>query len=164
MAKNKPDKRITITVAASIVVVLCLILFAAKAPQLRLSFASGGKVSDGVLPDVDSDVHIKYVPEGEIRYLINKRIVFENGYSLGNVMLENPEACGYDIKFIVYKDDGEMIYTSPLIKPGQYLEKDKLSVLLSPGEYSCSYSAQAYSDGELQGEVTGIVTVIVGQK
>mgnify|MGYP004561223005 FL=1 len=164
MAKNKPNKRIIIMVAAVVAVAICLVLFAAKAPQLRLSFAPSGKVSDGILPDVDSDVHIKYVPEGEIRYLINKRIVFESSYSLGNVMLENPEACGYDIKFIVYKDDGEMIYTSPLIKPGQYLEKDKLSAVLSPGEYNCSYSAQAYSDGELQGEVTGIVTVIVGQK
>lgn len=162
MAKNKPYKRIIIAVAA-VVAALCLVLLAVKAPQIRLSFAQSGKVCDGLLPDVDSDVHIKYVPDGEIRYLINKRIVFENSYSLGNVMLENPEACGYDIKFIIYKDDGEMIYTSPLVKPGQYLEKDKLSAVLSPGEYNCSYSAQAYSDGELQGEVTGIVTVIVGQ-
>ena len=42
------------------------------------------------------------------------------------------------------------------------LEKDKLSTFVKAGEYNCSYSAQAYQDGELKGEVTGVVTVIVG--
>ena len=49
-----------------------------------------------------------------------------------------------------------------MIKPGECLEKDKLTEVLDSGEYNCSYSAQAYLNGELQGEVTGVVTVIVG--
>lgn len=162
MAKNKSKKSILMAVFAVIAFVLCVVALTGSAPRIRLSLASGGKVSNGILAGVEADAHITSVPEGEIRYLINKRIMFENSYSLGNVMLENPESCQYDIKFVIYKDDGEMIYTSPMIKPGQCLEKDKLSTVVKAGEYNCSYSAQAYQNGDLKGEVTGVVTVTVG--
>ncbi len=162
MAKNKSKKSILIVVIAVIAVVLCIVALTGSAPRIRLALTGSGKVSDGVLTGVDVDAHITSVPEGEIRYLINKRIMFKNSYSLGSVMLENPESCQYDIRFVIYKDDGEMIYTSPMIKPGQCLEKDKLSTVVKAGEYNCSYSAQAYQNGELKGEVTGVVTVMVG--
>ena len=162
MAKNKSKKSILMAVFAVIAFVLCVVALTGSAPRIRLSLAGGGKVSNGILVGVEADAHITSVPEGEIRYLINKRIMFENSYSLGNVMLENPESCQYDIKFVIYKDDGEMIYTSPMIKPGQCLEKDKLSTVVKAGEYNCSYSAQAYQNGDLKGEVTGVVTVTVG--
>lgn len=162
MAKNKSKKSILMAVFAVIAFVLCVVALTGSAPRIRLSLAGGGKVSNGILAGVEADAHITNVPEGEIRYLINKRIMFENSYSLGNVMLENPESCQYDIKFVIYKDDGEMIYTSPMIKPGQCLEKDKLSTVVKAGEYNCSYSAQAYQNGDLKGEVTGVVTVTVG--
>lgn len=162
MAKNKSKKSILMAVFAVIAFVLCVVALTGSAPRIRLSLAGGGKVSNGILTGVEADAHITSVPEGEIRYLINKRIMFENSYSLGNVMLENPESCQYDIKFVIYKDDGKMIYTSPMIKPGQCLEKDKLSSVVKAGEYNCSYSAQAYQNGDLKGEVTGVVTVTVG--
>ncbi len=162
MAKNKSKKSILMAVFAVIAFVLCVVALTGSAPRIRLSLAGGGKVSNGILAGVEADAHITSVPEGEIRYLINKRIMFENSYSLGNVMLENPESCQYDIKFVIYKNDGEMIYTSPMIKPGQCLEKDKLSTVVKAGEYNCSYSAQAYQNGDLKGEVTGVVTVTVG--
>lgn len=162
MAKNKSKKSILMAVFAVIAFVLCVVALTGSAPRIRLFLAGGGKVSNGILTGVEADAHITSVPEGEIRYLINKRIMFENSYSLGNVMLENPESCQYDIKFVIYKDDGEMIYTSPMIKPGQCLEKDKLSTVVKAGEYNCSYSAQAYQNGDLKGEVTGVVTVTVG--
>lgn len=162
MAKNKSKKSILMAVFAVIAFVLCVVALTGSAPRIRLSLVGGGKVSNGILTGVEADAHITSVPEGEIRYLINKRIMFENSYSLGNVMLENPESCQYDIKFVIYKDDGEMIYTSPMIKPGQCLEKDKLSTVVKAGEYNCSYSAQAYQNGDLKGEVTGVVTVTVG--
>lgn len=162
MAKNKSKKSILMAVFAVIAFVLCVVALTGSAPRIRLSLVGGGKVSNGILTGVEADAHITSVPESEIRYLINKRIMFENSYSLGNVMLENPESCQYDIKFVIYKDDGEMIYTSPMIKPGQCLEKDKLSTVVKAGEYNCSYSAQAYQNGDLKGEVTGVVTVTVG--
>lgn len=162
MVTNKIAKKRIVISAVSVLSVLILvaILFAAV-PPMRLLLTPSGKVCDGLLPGLPEDGHITEVPQGELRYLINKRIIFEDRYARGSVMLENPESCEYDIRFVICKDDGEMIYTSPLIAPGQYLEKDKLSVVVAPGEYNCSYSAQAYLDGELQGEVTGIVTVVV---
>ena len=163
MAKNKANKKLILISAVAVLAILIGILFmTGTVSQIRLKLSPGGKVSEGVLSGVDPDVHITSVPEGEIRYLINKRIVFEDKYSLGSVMLENPETCLYDIKFVIYRDNGEMIYTSPMIKPGECLEKDKLTEVLGSGEYNCSYSAQAHLNGELQGEVTGVVTVIVG--
>lgn len=163
MAKNKPkSKLISSIIVAAVAVVLAVVLLTGSAAQIRLSLTGGGNVKNGLLPGIESDAHISEVPAGEIRYLINKRIMFETAFSKGSVMLENPESCQYDIKFVIYKDDGEMIYTSPLIKPGQYLEKDKLSAVVKSGEYNCSYSAQAFQDGELKGEVTGVVTVTVG--
>ena len=163
MAKNKPKNRIVLlTVLFLVTVALAVVALTGTAPKIRLSLTGSGKVSDGLLPGVSDDEHITSVPDGEIRYLINKRIVFEDKYSLGNIMLENPSSCNYDIKIVIFKDDGEMIYTSPLVKPGQYLERDKLSTVLKSGEYNCSYSAQAYRNGELQGEVSGIITVTVG--
>ena len=102
MAKNKSKKSILMAVFAVIAFVLCVVALTGSAPRIRLSLAGGGKVSNGILTGVEADAHITSVPEGEIRYLINKRIMFENSYSLGNVMLENPESCQYDIKFVIY--------------------------------------------------------------
>lgn len=161
MKNKKNDIRILLIVLlALITVVLSIIAITGKAPLIRLSMTKSGKVCDGVLPQVEE--HITDVPDGEIRYLINKHMFFEDSYSQGTVLLENPESCKYDLKFCIYNADGEMIYASPLIKPGQYLEKDKLSTFVKSGEYDCSYSAQAYIGEKLMGQVTGIVTVAVG--
>ncbi len=165
--KNKtPNKanqtKIIIIVAVSLVeIVLSVLALTQSMPKIRLALAEGGEVCDGVIPDIDESLHIKEVPEGEIRYLINKKILFESPYSLGDVMIENPESCGYDLQFVIYNAQGEMLYTSPMIKPGQHLAKDKLSSVVKEGEYKCSYTAQAYKDGEYQGEVTGVVSVSV---
>lgn len=162
MSDKKPKLKTWIIAVVSVVAILLSVIALTQAlPGIRLSLAQGGQVSDGVLPSVDESLHITEVPEGEIRYLINKKIVFENPYSLGDVMLENPESCEYDLQFIIYNAQGEMLYTSPMIKPGQCLEKDKLSAVVREGEYKCSYSAQAYKDNVLQGEVNGVVTISV---
>lgn len=162
MSDKKPKLKIVIVVAVSLLaIVLSTLTLAEAVPKIRLSLAQGGEVCNGVLPEVDESLHITQVPEGEIRYLINKKIVFESPYTMGDVMLENPGSCGYDLQFLIYNAKGEMIYTSPMIKPGQYLEKDKLSAVVGKGEFKCSYTAQAYTDGEYQGEVNGVVTISV---
>lgn len=162
MANKRMKIKIGIVVSVSVLaIVLSVLAITQVVPQTLLSLADGGTVCDGVLPDVDNSLHITDVPEGEIRYLINKKMVFDDPYSMGDVMLENPESCDYDLQFVIYNVHGEMLYTSPMIKPGQYLEKDKLSTVVRAGEYKCSYSAQAYKNGELQGEVNGVVTISV---
>lgn len=162
MAENKAKVKTSVIIAVSLVAIVVSVLVIVQAvPRVRLNHADGGTVCDGILPEVDESLHITDVPEGEIRYLINKQIVFDSPYSLGDVMLENPETCGYDLQFVVYNTQGEMIYTSPMIKAGQYLEKDKLTAVVKSGVYNCSYSALAYRDGKLMGEVNGVVNVTV---
>lgn len=162
MAENKAKVKTAVIIAVSLVAIVVSVLVIVQAvPRVRLNLADGGTVRDGILPEVDESLHITDVPEGEIRYLINKQIVFDSLYSLGDVMLENPEACGYDLQFVIYNTQGEMIYTSPMIKAGQYLEKDKLTAVVKSGVYNCSYSALAYRDGKLMGEVNGVVNVTV---
>lgn len=162
MANKKFNiKTVLSVIFALIAVVLIGIAVTGRASLIRLSMTKGGEVLDGELPNVEE--HISEVPEGEVRYLINKHMFFEDTYSQGSVMLENPESCAYDLKFIIYDGSGEAIYVSPVIKPGQYIERDKLSAIVKSGEYTCSYSAQAYKGENLEGQVTGIVTVTVGQ-
>ena len=162
MAENKAKVKTAVIIAVSLVAIVVSVLVIVQAvPRVRLNLADGGTVRDGILSEVDESLHITDVPEGEIRYLINKQIVFDSPYSLGDVMLENPEACGYDLQFVIYNTQGEMIYTSPMIKAGQYLEKDKLTAVVKSGVYNCSYSELAYRDGKLMGEVNGVVNVTV---
>lgn len=161
MANKKSKKsNILIIIFALITLLTSAVALTNQAPKIRLALAKNGQVSDGVLPDVKS--HISEVPDGEIRYLINKNMYFESPYSQGNVMLENPEVCDYDLKFSIYNADGDLIYMSPMLKAGQCLEKDKLSAVVKSGEYNCNYSAEAYKDGNLIGQVTGILKVTVG--
>lgn len=161
MANKKSNIRIVlIIVLAVLALTMSIVAISGTAPAIILRLAESGEVCDGELPNVEE--HISSVPSGEIRYLINKHMCFESPYSQGTVMLENPSSCEYDIKFSIYNADGGLIYSSPVLKPGQYIEKDKLSAVLKSGEYTCSYSAQAYKNDELQGQVTGVVTVNVG--
>lgn len=159
--KKNTTKMVVIAVVAVVAIIVSVLALTQSFPKIRLALAEGGEVCDGLLPNVDESLHITDVPEGEIRYLINKKIIFESPYSLGDVMIENPESCGYDLQFVIYNAQGEMLYTSPMLKPGQYIEKDKLSSVVKEGEYKCSYTAQAYKDGAYQGEVTGVVSVSV---
>ena len=160
MADKKSKKStVLIIIFALITLATSVVALTNQAPRIRLSLTKGGQVCDGVLPDVKS--HISEVPDGEIRYLINKNMYFESPYSQGNVMLENPESCEHDLKFSIYNADGDLIYISPLLKAGQCLEKDKLSAVVRSGEYDCTYSAEAYKDGKLMGQVTGILKVTV---
>ena len=161
MANKKSKKRtIFILVLALLTLAMSAVAITGKAPLIRLYWTKSGEVQDGLLPRVSG--HVDYVPKGEIRYLINKNMFFESPYSQGTVMLENPESCEYDLIFTVYNSEGGMIYTSPVLKPGQCIEKDKLSAVVKRGEYECTYSAQAYKDGKLMGHVTGILKVTVG--
>lgn len=162
MANKKSNIRIVIIVILTVLALtLSVIAISGKVSLIRLSMTKSGEVCDGVLPNVEE--HISSVPNGEVRYLINKHMTFDNAFSQGAVMLENPESCAYDLKFSIYDGTGALIYSSPVIKPGQYIEKDKLSAVVKAGAYDCSYSAQAYKDGDLQGQVTGTVTITVGK-
>lgn len=161
MADKSKKTRRAIIIMAAVVAVLGLCAIILNIQSILLFLQSGGRVEDGLLPGVEAGEHIDSVPHGEIRYLINKNVYFKNYHSKGNIMLENPESSEYDLKIIIMTEDGKTIYTSPELKPGQYLESDKLSSVVKPGVYACDYYACAYANGEYCGEVTGTLNVTV---
>ena len=122
------------------------------------------KAEEGVLSVTSKDNYdLTDIPDGEIRFRINNNITFEDGYSKGDVMLENPKACKYSLKFNFYLvSTSELIYTSDLLEPGQCITSDKLGVYLKKGKYECAYSAEAYENGKtLIGSNSGYITINV---
>ncbi len=113
---------------------------------LRGAFEGKGVVQNGTL-EIEGVEPIEEVPEGEVRYYINKQVAFPNAYARGDVVLQNPAACGYVLEFRFYIADGRSsipIYTSPKLRPGQYLDGDKLDRYIPGGRYDCTYTVTAY--------------------
>lgn len=133
---------------------------------VRGALEGRGVVHNGVL-EIEGVDPIEEVPDGEVRYYINKNVVFPNGYESGDVVLQNPEACDYILQFCFYIADGsstDPVYTSPMIRPGQYLDGDKLSRYLPAGRYDCTYTVTAYdlhSEADVSGMLSGFLHIDV---
>ncbi len=133
---------------------------------IKGAFTADGEVMDGTLT-IDGVEPIDDVPKGEIRYYINKNIVFQNTYARGDIILQNPEKCGYILEFKFYLADGSSnkpIYTSEKLKPGQYINEDKLDRAIKSGQNECTYTVTAYSledDSVAEGEYSGFLTITV---
>ena len=134
---------------------------------IRGMFIPDGTVQDGALQAEGLDP-VGEIPEGEIRYYINRDVILPNGYALADVMLQNPENCAYTLQFRYYLADGSSkkpVFTSPLIRPGQYLSEDKFDYYLPGGTYECTYTVTAYAQDNLTepyGTSSGLLTVFVG--
>lgn len=150
--KMKKSGWITVIAAAALIAV------ALNINVLRLALTPDGKTSDGSLP---GETAVDEIPEGEIRYLINKNIYFEHCWAQGNIMFENPVLSRYSLKLSIYNEKGNLIYASPMLEPGQYVQRDKLKKVLKPGTYNCSYAVNAYDRGEYCGQYTGTLTICV---
>lgn len=159
-------KKIIIISAAAAFICVAALLAELLTPGILWCVTPRGMVKNSLLEEIPEQEHIGSVPDGEIRYLINNNVVFNFSGGKGNLMFENPESCEYNLVFTVYEivGDGEeenVIYTSPVIKPGQSLSGDKLKKRIPAGEYACMYSVQAYSGETYAGERTGPMTVTV---
>lgn len=126
-------------------------------------FSPGGRVKNGILSSSEGLEDTENIPEGEVRYRLNTEVSFTKNYKKGDIMLENPANCKYDLRFTFYIESSKkLIYTSPLIKPGQYLLRDRLDKRLAPGEYKCVYTARAYDEnGVNMGDTGGYLTVYI---
>ena len=182
MAKgnNKKSKKTRFTTKKVVCLSLAILLFSAVASIvitgsfgqnraayfIRGIFIADGEVQDGVL-QVDGLDPVGEIPEGEIRYYMNREVLLPNGYALADMMLQNPEKCAYVLQFRYYLADGRSnkpIYTSPMILPGQYLTQDKLDRYLPGGTYECTYTVTAYAPDDLTqpcGTSSGLLTLTV---
>lgn len=157
------NKKLIAVCAVAAILLTAIVLVECLTPGLIWFLTPKAKAETGLLEGVS---HIGDVPQGEIRFLINDNVVFENDGKKGSFKFENPEACEYTLQFFVYEiiGDGEtenLIYTSPMIEPGQFVSEDKLPKKLDKGSYPCVYYARAYLDGKYQGERHGKMTVSV---
>ncbi|MCQ2479777.1 MAG: hypothetical protein MJ120_03970 [Clostridia bacterium] len=159
-------KKIGLISAIVAVLVVAVVLIQIITPGFLWIFTPKAKAQNGVIDSVDGIEHISDVPKGEIRYLINNNVIFKKGSAKGDFMFENPAACEYTLQFSVYEVVGEngkenLLYTSPMVAPGQFVLNDKLSGKMPNGFYNCIYIARAYKNGEYAGERSGEMTITV---
>lgn len=128
---------------------------------------------DGMLPDANAKVGSlsgdfddldKIVDEGMLTFSINVTPSFADGTSPGNLMIENAEINNNRFTCAIYrKDNGEKIYQSGALDPGQYIETAPLDADLEPGEYPCTAYFETFklSDNSPIGQAAAEITVYV---
>lgn len=108
----------------------------------------------------------KVVDESVIRFSINATPYFKTGGSAGNLLIENKE--GSRNRFTVeirLKKGQESVYQSGYVKPGQYIEKAKLTKVLPPGKHKAVAYFKAYDlkEDTYIGQAGAEVTLYVGE-
>ena len=68
-------------------------------------------------------------------YEINAKPVFESWDAEGDLKIENPSRNLYLMAVELVQDDGQVVFRSGYIRPGQKLEQAALDVRLAPGDH-----------------------------
>ena len=79
----------------------------------------------------------KAVEQGMFNVFMNTNVVFKDGQSKGNMMIQNIETNRYPMYVEIYHDN-TLLYKSDIIEPGYKIEKAKLDTPLSKGTYDCT--------------------------
>lgn len=79
----------------------------------------------------------KAVEQGMFNVFMNTNIVFQDGNSKGNMMIQNIDTNVYPMYVEIYNDDN-LLYKSDIIDPGYKIEEAKLDTVLSKGTYDCT--------------------------
>ena len=61
-------------------------------------------------------------------------------------------------------DTGELIYTSAMLKPGQSIQKDRLSVTLEEGFYDVTATLTVYDDQSMEAITTFSQDIVIRVK
>ena len=115
---------------------------------------------------ISTQGEISSIPDGEIRFRLNTEIVFDNSYSQGTIMLENPAVSPYDLEFSFYLPGNSetACYISPRLSPGECLVNDKLTQHVSKGYYNCTCIVRAYDEnGEYCGSNSAAVSLTINE-
>ncbi len=104
------------------------------------------------------------VAENEIVFSINTNPVFSGSPKRGNVMFENPLENQKRTRVEICRDDnGDVIYESGTLLPGNYIGQAELDMELTPGEYPCTAFVYGYGQKDRQyiGKVSARIVVTV---
>lgn len=171
--KKHTGLKIGVVVAVIVIIILLLLHFckgcSAGGPAGRVFDLTrpGDAVSDRgpdtrSVEEIQADLNAQ-VEEGMITMSMNLEPRFHllRGNSEGDLLIANDAANRHpQIVEIVREDNGETIYTSPVIPVGKYINSDKLDAALSAGDYPCiAYFHAVDESGAVLG--TGAVRITV---
>ena len=133
---NKKKKRNKIIIV--IIVLISLLLFLVRCNTLRSDISKGEIDWDQSRASRDLQAEIdKAVEQGMFNVFMNTNVVFKDGQSKGNMMIQNIETNRYPMYVEIYHDN-TLLYKSDIIEPGYKIEKAKLDTPLSKGTYDCT--------------------------
>lgn len=132
---NKKRNKIIIV----IIVLISLLLFLVRCNPLRLDISKGEIDWDQPRASRDLQAEIdKAVEQGMFNVFMNTNIVFQDGNSKGNMMIQNIDTNVYPMYVEIYNNDNTLLYKSDIIDPGYKIEEAKLDTVLSKGTYDCT--------------------------
>ena len=138
-------------------------------PQFIIPEANG-EVFDGMLPADNPDEVLRMlqekVDENQFAFRINANPVFTADCKSGNLRIENPARNIYCMQVeLILDETGEILYSSPLIRPNQYVEYIGLSQKLANGKHAATvrFIAIHPDTDAYMGEVAAAITLSVGK-
>lgn len=141
----------------------------AVGPQFIIPEANG-EVFDGMLPTDNPDEILaalqEKVDENQFAFRINANPRFTADCKSGNLRIENPARNIYCMQVeLILDSTGEVIYSSPLIKPNQYIEYIGLSQKLPSGDHAATvrFIAIHPDTDAYMGEVAAAITISVSK-
>lgn len=82
-------------------------------------------------------------------YRLNTRVSYRDGEAPGDVMLENTAGNTCAMRVVYRLGDGTVVYRSPLLMPGEYLEWDYPDTPIPGGTHAAAADIQVFPlDGE----------------
>ena len=122
-----------------IIIVLLLFLCIYYCSDMLFTDVSQGEI-DWNQPRTSRDLQAeidKAVKQGMFNVFMNTNVVFKDGNSKGNMMIQNIDTNIYPMYVEIYNDD-IFLYKSDIIEPGYKIEEAKLDTPLSKGTYDCT--------------------------
>lgn len=152
--KKRRKKPLTVCVAASLTIIVCLLLaFFISSFWVDKNASSGsyrGKTEEQIVADLNAQVK-----EGEMNVSIANTIKFAQGsLNDGEAKIENISANHVDQVVELKMIDGdEVLYKSGAIEPGHFIQNIRLNKNLDPGSYRAKVlftGYKRYEDGSFE--------------
>ena len=162
----------TIIILALFIIMTSILIFRKTSKQEDLPAAESGLVFDEsaveggweqLTQEEIEDRLNNQLEEGMINISMNTSPYFEDGTSLGNLMIVNETINRYPQKVqIIRNDTEEVIYTSGAIAVGSKIEAAALDVDLDAGTYECTALFHNLDNsGNIIGSAGAIITITI---
>lgn len=115
------------------------------------------------LEDLQAELN-EIASQGMLTISISTNLEFENGTSEAVANIENPDYNSFITKVVItLAENGEIVYESGGIEPGQFIEKIRLDKDLEAGTYPAIAEFQAYDPESLnmRGSTSAQITITV---